>query len=290
MATIVSAQRGGGNAPQPPPSPRAAAPIDLTGYWVAIVNEDWRWRMVTPPKGDYASIQNLMTPEARKLADAWDPATDGSCLAYGAAGLMRIPTRLNVTWENDNTLKIETDAGQQTRRLLFDKTATPGPRSLQGLSIAEWERPGGGGRGGGGGGGGGRGGPAAGDAAAGAPAAGAPAGGPPAAARGGGDGGGGGRGGRGGAAGGQPRVGNLKVVTTNLSGGWLRKNGVPYSENATVTEFYDRFSVGNDEWMVITTIVADPKFLTQEFVTSTHFRREADGAKKWDPTPCKPTT
>ena len=82
----------------------------------------------------------------------------------------------------------------------------------------------------------------------------------------------------------------MKVVTTNLSGGWLRKNGVPYSENATVTEFYDRFSVGNDEWMVITTVVADPKFLTQEFVTSTHFRREADGAKKWDPTPCKPAT
>src|SRR5215204_4979327 len=93
----LDAQRG---APQPPRPPKASAPIDLTGYWVAIVTEDWRWRMVTPPKGDYASIQNLMTPEARKLADAWDPATDGSCLAYGAAGLMRMPTRLNVSWEN----------------------------------------------------------------------------------------------------------------------------------------------------------------------------------------------
>jgi hypothetical protein len=287
-ATAVSAQRGaGGAAPQTPPSPRAAAPIDLTGYWVSIVNEDWRWRMVTPPKGDYASIQNLMTPEARKLADAWDPATDGSCLAYGAAGLMRIPTRLNVTWENDTTLKIETDAGQQTRRVLFDKAApTPGARSLQGLSIAEWERPGGAGRGGGGGGGGGRAG-GRGDAA-GPPAAAAggtaPAGGGAAAPA-----GGGGRG-RGGDANAQPSVGNLKVVTSSLSGGWLRKNGVPYSEAATVTEYFDRFSVGRDEWMVVTTVVSDPKFLTQEFVTSTHFRREADGAKKWDPTPCKPAT
>ena len=283
MATSVSAQRGGGGAPQAPASPQAAAPVDLTGYWVAIVNEDWRWRMVTPPKGDYASIQNLMTPEARKLADAWDPATDGSCLAYGAAGLMRIPTRLNITWENANTLKIETDAGQQTRRLLFDKSTAPGPRSLQGLSIAEWERPGAGGRGGGGGGGGG----GRGDGAAAAAPAAAAGGAAPAGGRGGAApaaGGGRGRGGDG------PRVGNLKVVTTNLSGGWLRKNGVPYSESATVTEYYDRFSVGRDEWMVVTTLVADPKFLTQEFVTSTHFRREADGAKKWDPTPCKPTT
>jgi hypothetical protein len=47
------------------PSPQAAAPIDLTGYWVSVVTEDWRWRMVTPPKGDYESIGNLMTPEAR---------------------------------------------------------------------------------------------------------------------------------------------------------------------------------------------------------------------------------
>jgi hypothetical protein len=154
------------------------------------------------------------------------------------------------------------------------------------LSIAEWERPGGAGRGGGGGGGGGRAG-GRGDAA-GPPAAAAggtaPAGGGAAAPA-----GGGGRG-RGGDANAQPSVGNLKVVTSSLSGGWLRKNGVPYSEAATVTEYFDRFSVGRDEWMVVTTVVSDPKFLTQEFVTSTHFRREADGAKKWDPTPCKPAT
>jgi hypothetical protein len=250
-ASSASAQRGGGGgAPQAPPSPQASAPIDLTGYWVAIVTEDWRWRMVTPQKGDFPSVP--LNADARKIAESWDSSTDGSCLAYGAGALMRMPTRLNITWENENVLKIETDAGQQTRRFVFDKaTAPPGQRSLQGFSLAEWERPA---RGGGGGG---------------APAAGAP----PA-------------GGRAGAAQ-APRVGNLKVITTLLSGGWLQRNGVPYSEAATVTEYYDRLVVGNDTWLVVTTIVSDSKYLTQDFITSSHFRREADGAKKWDPTPCK---
>jgi hypothetical protein len=281
-AAVVSAQRGGGpggGAPQPQ-SPQQSAPIDLTGYWVSIVNEDWRWRMVTPPKGDVASVP--INAEGRRIAESWDPKLDGSCLAYGAAGLMRMPTRLNITWENDRTLKIDTDAGVQTRRLLFERPASPPAPSLQGLSIAEWERPGGGGARGGGGGFGGFGGGGGG--------AGAPPGPPPAPAGApAGDGrGGAGRGGRGGAGQG-PRTGSLKVVTTNLSGGWLRRNGVPYSDGATMTEYFDRFAVpGGDEWLVVTTVVSDPKYLAQEFVTSTHFKKEADGAKKWDPTPCKP--
>jgi hypothetical protein len=281
-AAVVSAQRGGGpggGAPQPQ-SPQQSAPIDLTGYWVSIVNEDWRWRMVTPPKGDVASVP--INAEGRRIAESWDPKLDGSCLAYGAAGLMRMPTRLNITWENDRTLKIDTDAGVQTRRLLFERPASPPAPSLQGLSIAEWERPGGGGARGGGGGFGGFGGGGGG--------AGAPPGPPPAPAGApAGDGrGGAGRGGRGGAGQG-PRTGSLKVVTTNLSGGWLRRNGVPYSDAATMTEYFDRFAVpGGDEWLVVTTVVSDPKYLAQEFVTSTHFKKEADGAKKWDPTPCKP--
>jgi hypothetical protein len=267
-AAVVSAQRGGGPGGGAAQSPQQSAPIDLTGYWVSIVNEDWRWRMVTPPKGDVASVP--INPEGRKIAESWDPKLDGSCLAYGAAGLMRMPTRLNITWENDRTLKIDTDAGVQTRRLLFERPASPPAPSLQGLSIAEWERPGGGGGRGGGG-------------------AGAPPGPPPAPAGApAGDGrGGAGRGGRAG-AGPPARGGNLKVTTTNLSGGWLRRNGVPYSEAATMTEYFDRFAApGGDEWLVVTTVVSDPKYLTQEFVTSTHFKKEADGAK-WDPTPCKP--
>jgi hypothetical protein len=240
----VLAQRGGGPAgpPQPPQSPWASAAIDLTGYWVAIVNEDWRWRMVTPPKGDFASVP--LNAEGTRVGNTWDPSQDGSCLAYGAAGLMRMPTRLHITWENDNTLKIETDAGQQTGRLLFD-TAAPAPaaKSLQGFSKAQWERTAAGGRG-------------------------APGGGNVGQIT-------------------NPRGGDLKVVTTNLSGGWLRKNGVPYSDQTTVTEYFDRFATpAGDEWLVVTTLVSDPRYLNQDFITSSHFRREANGAK-WDPSPCK---
>src|ERR1700741_2675352 len=48
-ASIHAQGRAGGS----PPTARASAPIDLTGYWVAVVNEDWRYRMVTPAKGEY---------------------------------------------------------------------------------------------------------------------------------------------------------------------------------------------------------------------------------------------
>ena len=232
-SALLAQGRGGGPPAGPPPSPQASAPIDVTGYWVAVVNEDWRWRMVTPPKGDVTSVP--LNPAGTKAASAWNPETDGSCLAYGAAGLLRMPTRLHITWENPTTLKIETDAGQQTRRLHFDRGAPPGPRSLQGHSVAEWER-----------GGGGRGAP-------------------------------------------PPVGGTLKVTTTNLTAAWLRRNGVPYSENAAMTEYFDRFATPpGDEWLAVTTLVNDPTYLTAEFYTSSHFKREPDGTK-WSPAPCKAT-
>lgn len=244
----------GGREFRPPVDPQArprdsrtareGAAIDLTGYWVAIVNEDWRWRMVTPPKGDYASVNIVMNEAARKVADAWDPATDGSCKAYGAAALMRMPTRLHITWEDDNTLRIDTDAGQQTRRLLFDWSQPPAAeRSLQGHSLAEWERPLP---------------PPPGNNGAGLNAVAA-----------------------------ERPGGSLRVVTTNLEPGWLRRNGVPYSENTVVTEYFDRFAVPDGgEWLVVTTIVEDPTYLTVPYITSSHFRREASGAG-WRPQPCK---
>jgi hypothetical protein len=238
----VSAQAPPAVQTQKPATPQASAPIDLTGYWVSVVNEDWRWRMVTPPKGDYASVP--LNDAGRKAADTWDTSKDGSCEAYGAAGLMRIPTRLHITWESENTLKIETDAGIQTRRFFFDasRKQASGAATLQGHSFAEWERPAGAGRGGGGG------------RAGGAP---------------------------------PPPGGTLKVLTTNMRGGWLRKNGVPYSANAALTEYYERFAAPNgDEWLVVTTIVADPMYLQQDFVTSTHFKKEPNNAK-WAPAACK---
>jgi len=103
-------------------SGKDSAVIDLTGYWVSIVDEDWRWRMVTPAKGDYASIP--LNAEGKKVADSWDLAKDeaegNQCRPYGAAALMRLPTRLHVTWKDDNTLQIDTDAGTQSRLLHFD--------------------------------------------------------------------------------------------------------------------------------------------------------------------------
>lgn len=228
--------------PEPPMPPRESAPIDLTGYWVSIVNEDWRWRMVTPPKGDTESI-SMLNPAGRAATEAWDPAEDGSCKAFGAAALLRMPTRLHIEWASDRVLQLETDAGEQTRLLRFaapdgEAPTGAGPPSLQGLSVAEWQRTM------------------------------RPAG-------------------RRGRAGPPPPGGSLKVTTSNLSGGWLRRNGVPYSDQTTLTEYFDRFAAPNgDEWLVVTTVVEDPVYLFDRFVTSSHFRRERNGSN-WNPTPCR---
>jgi hypothetical protein len=131
---------GAAAAPAVPPTPRAAAPIDLTGNWVAIISEDWRWRMITPAKGDYASIP--LSVGGKRQADLWDPARDEAageqCKAYGAPGVMRGPTRLRITWLDDNTLKVETDYGLQTRLFRFRAPTTPPEPSWQGLSAAQW--------------------------------------------------------------------------------------------------------------------------------------------------------
>jgi hypothetical protein len=270
---IAQGGRGQGRG-GPAPTGRAAAPVDLTGYWVSVVTEDWRYRMVTPPKGDYQSVP--LNAEGRRVADTWDPSKDGACEAYGAAGVMRMPGRIHITWQDDSTLKIETDAGQQTRLLHFGTPPPPGgQRTLQGYSVAEWGRVGGAGPVGGFGGFGGN--VAAPDAA---PARGtaAPAAGPPA---------------RGTAAppagrgrGGPQRWAPLNVVTTQLRPAWLRKNGVPYSENTVLTEHFVRFSDESDEWFTVVTIVEDPTYLNMSFITSTNFKREPDGAR-WKPASCK---
>ena len=117
---------------------QASAPADVTGYWVSIVTEDWRWRMVTAPRGDFPGIP--LNPAGQAAAMAWDPDTDGSCLAFGAGGLLRMPTRVRISWEDEQTLKLETDNGVQTRLFHFDPAAAPGEPSLQGHSAARWRR------------------------------------------------------------------------------------------------------------------------------------------------------
>ncbi|HEX7082386.1 MAG TPA: hypothetical protein VF329_15365 [Gammaproteobacteria bacterium] len=263
-AAPASAQRGGPG----PASARASAPIDLTGYWVSVVSEDWRHRMATPRKGDYESVP--LNDEGRRVADAWDLEADNAaglaCKAFGIGGIMRQPGRLHITWEDDATLRIDFDAGMQTRILHFDPNVRPASeKTWQGHSIAEWERPPGG----------------RGDA-------------PQRAQIGNNAGpiapGGGGLGQRGGPPlpGSLGIGGSLKVVTTGFRAGYLRKNGVPYSEEATITEYFHRLPrhPSGDTWLLVVTIVEDPRYLTEPFYTSTQFKLEPDGAG-WNPRPCR---
>jgi hypothetical protein len=235
----MDAQDSGARATAAAPAKDSAkntAPIDLTGFWVAFVTEDWRFRMVTPHKGDYQAVP--MTEQARKIADAWDPQADeaagNQCKAYGAGAIMRLPSRFHITWQDDNTLRVDSDYGMQTRLFHFNSTfnsgpSSPGERTWQGYSSAEWQKP-----------------------------------------------------------------ASLKVATNNLRSGYLRKNGVPYSENAAVTEYFDlaplpaRDAPGDrsgGQVLLVTTIVDDPQYLQQPFIVSSQFKKETDGSK-WDPTPC----
>jgi hypothetical protein len=225
----VDAQRGGRGAPIPP---REGAAIDLTGYWVSVITEDWKFRMVTPKKGVYETLP--LNAEARKIGDSWDPARDEAageqCRAYGAANIMRMPTRLHITWEDANTLKVETDAGTQTRLFRFGAGGSPaGEPSWQGRSVATWQY--------------------------------AP--------------------GRG-----TPRRGSLKVITTNLRPGYVRRNGAPHSKDAVVTEYFDVNALPNgDTWLTVTTRVEDPVYFTRPYLTSSDFKKLPSSAG-WNPSPC----
>jgi len=240
LAAIVLLVAGGAAQAQfgPPPAPRGdardVAPIDLTGQWVSIVTEDWRFRMVTPPKNDYPGLP--LNAAARAVADAWDPVRDeaegNACKAYGVGGIMRMPGRIRVSWDNASTLEIQTDAGRQTRLLHFDEPSATDELTWQGVSKAEWQFH---------------------------------------------------------QAGfGQPPVnGTLKVVTTGMRPGYFRKNGVPYSENAVLTEFYDVFTQHDGTiWLQILSVLEDPTYYATPLITSTNFRRQNDRSG-WNPTPCR---
>jgi hypothetical protein len=226
--------RGGG----PPATAEASAPLDLTGYWVSLVTEDWRFRMVTPALGDYQGVP--MTGDAKKVADAWDPAKDEAageqCKSYGAPAIYRIPEHLHFTWQDDQTLRLDTDTGTQTRLFHFGNWKAPGGApTVQGDSLASWEitRPN--------------------------------------------------------ENGPDPANGSMKVATTHFKAGYLRKNGVPYSANATLTEYYDIVKEQTGDLMlVVTTVTTDPQYLREPFIVSSHFKKQANDAG-WKPTPCSAT-
>jgi hypothetical protein len=231
-AVLLSA---GAEAAEAPATARSGAPHDLAGYWVSLVTEDWRFRMVAAPVGDFQGIS--LTPAGQELANGWDPDADSAsgnaCKAYGAGGIMRMPTRLNINWASDNVLSIATDAGRQTRLLKFGAAQDQvGIGSLQGVSHARWNLQ---------------------------------------------------REGRTG-----PVVsGSLDVVTTSMAPGYLRRNGVPYSAQATLTEYFERVQGGDGtEYLVVISILEDPVYLAQPVITSSNFKREPDGTR-WAPSDCQ---
>ncbi len=256
LSVLVAAQ--GPAAPQggAPGTARAAAPYDVTGYWVSEVTEQWRYRMVVPDKGDY--VQVPLNPEGRKIAGAWDPVKDQAsgeaCRSYGAAALLQVPGRLHVYWQDDSTLRMDTDSGTQTRLFRFGGSPSPNETpSWQGHSVAMW------------------------------------GGGEPRDRR----------DGQGGPV--QDPTGRLvvareqrkepdylKVVTNRMRPGYLQKNGVPYSGDALLEEYFDTFSdpYTHNTWLVVTTVITDPRYLIEPLIMHAHFKKIPD-ASGWDPTPCR---
>lgn len=229
-----------GPPPNVPTNGKAQAPFDPSGYWVALVTQDWRYRMVVPGPGQYSGIP-LNLP-AKQFADNWKAAdytaTKKECAAYGAPALMMLPTRLHISWQDDNTLRVETDAGQQTRLLHFSDPA-PGAASLQGDSKAQWLTP------------------------------------APVFSFGGGPGGAS-----------APKYGVLRVSTTNLTAGLLRKNGVPYSDKTTLLEDWMLNSLPDGaDYLTVSTLIRDPVYLRGDYYLAPVFVRESD-ASKWQPAPC----
>lgn len=267
-ATLLSVAAHGAETPNPGTrpalTPRTAAQFDLTGYWVSVITKDWAYRMMTPEKGDPGSVP--LNAEGMKTAKAWDRAQDAAqgeqCKAYGAAGVMHLPGRLHIDWQDDSTLRIDSDAGMQTRLVHFAEflppggfgtsetpisllrfQAAPGVATRQGYSIAAWQKvaqikglqivimestP------------------------------------PPTPAQG----------------------GSLMVMTTGMLAGYLQKNGIPYSRDAVLTEYFNRIHLPDGEdYLILTSIVADPVYLNEPYVTSLEFKHEKDGSK-WMPGPC----
>jgi hypothetical protein len=233
------------------------APVDLTGNWVSVVTEDWAVRMLPPIKGDFVSLP--LNALGQKVANTWDPARDlaagEACKAYGAPALLRIPGRVKIGWQDGGkTLRIDTDAGEQTRLLHFAGEEPRGEAGWQGYSSASWEYANGFDPDRASSAGDGRTGVAVRRGRAAPPTT--------------------------------PQGGSLKVITTHLKPGYLRNNGVPFSKDAVLTEYFNVHSdpYGTD-WMIVTATVHDPAYLVVDYITSTNFKREPDSAK-WHPRPC----
>jgi hypothetical protein len=227
------------------PGAKARAPIDLTGYWESMITYEWEIRMLTPRPGDHDGVP--LKPAAMQIMNAWDPAKDTAagqqCKSYGAPLLMRLPERLHITWQDDQTLKLETDAGEQTRLFRFTPStaAEHGERTWQGYSLAEWHRYQVGARG----------------------SLGSDQFAP-----------------------GRTEGGELKVTTTNLRAGYIRKNGIPYSESTKLLEYYDVIQDGSGSRLImVTSDITDPVYLYYPYISTSQFL-EQPSAEGWEPSAC----
>jgi len=239
LSTNAFAQ-GRAAAPPPPANGKAGAPIDITGNWVSLVSDDWVYRMITPAKGDYQYVP--LNPEGRRVADTWDAARDKAageeCKGYAAPAIMRLPSRVQISWQDENTLKLDIDNGMQTRLFHFGQKDAQGARSWQGWSYARWEISGNTDR---------------------QPTF----------------------GGTNTSLGAVKRQGSLHVDTSNLRAGYLRKNGVPFSEDAFMTEYYNLIvEEDGNQYLVIQTFVEDSRYLNRHFVRTLQFKREPDASKR----------
>lgn len=243
-AGTVKAQEA---AVAPVPTAKATAPFDPTGQWVSLVTRDWRFRMVVPGRGEYQGIP--LSLAGKQFADAWDAAKDAAagkqCAAYGGGVVMLVPGRLRISWKDEATLQVQTDAGTQTRLLHFQPTAelAAAPRSWQGYSQAQWmmsqvvpiyfRSP---------------------PTAAGAKL---------------------------------EKFGSLKVVTTNLLQGLIRKNGLAYSDQSTLTEYWELNTDPDThtQYLIVTARLEDPLYMHRGYLYTATFQKEAD-LSKWHPKPC----
>jgi hypothetical protein len=244
-AVVSGAAAQGRAAAPPPPDGKAGAPIDITGNWVSLISDDWVYRMITPKKGDYDYVP--LNAEGRRLADSWDPARDTAageeCKGYAAPAIMRLPIRVQISWQDDDTLKLDIDNGMQTRLFHFGQKDAQGARSWQGWSHARWQISGNTDR---------------------QPTF----------------------GGTNTSLGAVKRQGALQVDTSNLRAGYLRKNGVPFSEDTFMTEYYNLIvEEDGNQYLVVQTFVEDPQYLTRHFVRTLQFKREPDASKR-APVPC----
>ena len=223
-------------------APRANAAVDLTGTWVSVITEMWEYRMVTARKGGFITsatgAENLpANVEALRIANTWDPAKDEAageqCRGYGAVGGSRLPGKLRISWQDDTTLKMELEAGNQVRLFHFGNSQPPaGAPTWQGFSTAEWEYS--------------------------------------VAPR------------------GQPRKGDLKVDTTRLRPGYSVKNGLPYSANTHLTEYFHRMTIFGEEWITLISELRDPQYYRETWVLSSHFKKVPEDSPRfaWKPEPC----